>query len=121
MLVDPITVAANSPSPALTFAMVKTDGYGSERWDVPNKYSLSFSHATSPKTGERHYMQLRQTVSATDPITGGTSNQVASASLAVSVPPFGWTAATKAALVQALLDTLNDSDVTIAKFLTSQS
>lgn len=117
MLADPITVAANSPTPALTLSMIRTDGYGSERKDVPNNYGLTFSHSSSPKTGERHYMQIKQTLSATDPLSGGTSLQTASVSLAVAVPAFGWTLATKIALVQALLDTLADSDVTITKFL----
>jgi len=121
MLVDPITVAANSPSPALTFAVVAYTGEGSERKDVTNNYGLRFSHSTNAKSGERHYMQLTQTLTATNPLTGGNSVQTASVSLSVSIPSFGWTAATKAALVQALLDTLNDSDVTIAKLIGFQS
>lgn len=121
MFIDPITVAADSPTPALTLAVVRSDAYGAERWDVPNGYVLTFSHANSPKTGERHYMKLAQTLSATDPLTGGTSKQTAFVSLSVSIPAFGWTASTKAALVKALTDTLNDSDVTIAGFLNFQS
>jgi hypothetical protein len=122
MLIDPITVAANSPTPALSFAVVAYTGEGSERKDVTNSYGLKFSHSTSPKTGERHYMQLTQTLTAVNPLTGGNSVQTASVSLSVSIPSFGWTtAAAKAAVVQALLDTLNDGDVTIAKFLGYQS
>lgn len=121
MLTDPITVAANSPTPALSFAVIAFNGEGSQRKDVTNNYDLSFSHSSSPKTGERHYMQLKQTIVAVDPITGGNASLQGSVSLSVSIPTFGWTAATKAALVQALLDTLNDSDVTIAKFLGFQS
>jgi hypothetical protein len=121
MLVDPITVAANSPTPALTFAVVDFDGMGSTRKDVTNNYDLDFSHSQSPKTGERHYLKITQRLVGTDPITGGNANLTATVSLAVSIPAFGWTASTKAALVQALLDTLGDSDVTIAKFLSYQS
>lgn len=121
MLPDPITVAASSPTPALIFSTVKRDGYGAERWDVANGYQLTFSHSTNSGSGERHYMKLSQTLNATSPYTGQVSKQTASASLSVSIPPFGWDAAAKAALVKALTDTLADSDVTIAKFVAFES
>jgi len=121
MLIDPITVAADAPTPALTFAVVSWNGEGSERKDVANNYGLKFSHSSNPKTGERHYMQLTQTLTAVNPLTGGNSIQTASVSLSVSIPSFGWTAAAKDALVKALLDTLNDGDVTISKFNQFQS
>jgi hypothetical protein len=121
MLVDPITVAANAPTPALTFAVIAWNGEGSARQDVTNGYALKFSHSSSPKTGDRHYMQITQTVTAVDPITGGNSVQTGSVSLSVSIPIFGWTAAQKVALVQCLLDTLSDGDVTIAKLIGFQS
>lgn len=121
MLVDPITVAANSPTPALSLAVVSYTGTGSERRDVANAYGLKFSHSSNAKSGERHYMQMTQTVTATNPITGGNSIQTASVSLSVAIPSFGWTTAQKVALVQALLDTLNDSDVTITKLIGFQS
>jgi hypothetical protein len=121
MLVDPITVAASAPTPALTFKTVRSDGYGSERWDVPNGYQLTFSHAVSQKTGERHYMKLAQSLDATSPYTGDVSKQVATVSLAVSIPPFGWDNSAKVALLKALTDTLNDADVTMAAFIGFQS
>jgi hypothetical protein len=121
MLVDPITVAASAPTPALTFAVVAWNGEGSNRQDVANGYKLNFNHSSSTKTGERHYMQIQQTVTAVDPITGGNSIQTASVSLSASFPTFGWTAAQKDALVKALTDTLNDADVTITKFNSFQS
>lgn len=121
MLVDPITVAAASPTPALNFAVVSWNGEGSKRKDVVNNYDLNFSHSQNPKSGERHYMQIQQTVTAVDPITGGNSVQVASVSISASFPTFGWTAAQKEALVKALTDTLADSDVTVTKFLQFQS
>lgn len=120
MLIDPITVAAASPTPALTFAVVKSDGFGSERWDTANGFQLSFNHSTGT-AGERHYMKLSQTVNATSPYTALVSKQTASVSIAVSIPAFGWTQAQKEALVKALLDTLADTDVTTAKFLAFQS
>lgn len=121
MLVDPITVAAAAPTPALNFAVVAWNGEGSERKDVVNNYGLKFAHSSSPKTGERHYMQLTQTLTAVNPLTGGNSIQTASVSISAVFPSFGWTAATKDALVKAILDTLADSDVTITKFNSFQS
>jgi len=121
MLVDPITVAAASPTPALSFAVVSFSGEGSNRKDVANGYALKFSHSSSTKVGERHYMQITESKTAVDPITGGNAALSASVSISVSVPTFGWTTAQKVALVQALLDTLNDSDVTITKFIGFQS
>lgn len=119
-LADPITVAASSPTPALSFGVVKRDGYGSERRDSANGYALTFNHSENPSTGERHYMKISQTVVATNPYTGGNSKQTANVSISAAFPPFGWDATQKAALVKALLDTLADSDVTTAKFITME-
>jgi hypothetical protein len=121
MLIDPIAVAASAPTPALTFKTVRSDGYGSERWDVPNGYQLTFSHSSSPSTGERHYMKITQTLNATSPYTGDVSKQTATVSLSCGFPAFGWDASTKAALVKALTDTLADADVTVANFIAFQS
>lgn len=121
MLIDPITVAADAPTPALTFAVVSYDNEGSTRKDIPNGYTLTFRHSSNTKNGERHYMQLQQTLTAVDPITGGNSLQTASVSISASFPTFGWSSSTKDALVKALLDTLNDADVTITKFNSFQS
>lgn len=117
MLVDPITVAAASPTPALTFTVVSYDPNGTTRRDVPNQYVLRFSHSQNAKSGERHYMQIQQTKTAVNPITGGNASVVASVSISASFPTFGWTQAEKDALVKALTDTLADSDVTTTKFL----
>jgi hypothetical protein len=120
-LPDPITVAAAAPTPALSFSVIKKDGYGSERWDVTNGYQLVFNHSTSPSSGERHYMKISQTLDATSPYTGDVSKQTANVSISASFPAFGWTAASKAALVKALTDTLADADVTTAKFIAFES
>jgi hypothetical protein len=123
-LPDPITVAANAPTPALSFAVVQKDGVGATRYDAVNARSLVFTHSSPLDSGakvERHYMKVSETKDATSPYTGGTSKQTASVSLSVSIPAFGWTATQKVALVQALLDTLADSDVTIANFLNYNS
>jgi hypothetical protein len=120
-LTSPIGVAAASPTPALTLSRVKADGIGAEYWDVPNGYQLVFNHSTSPQTGERHYMKMSQTLNATSPYTGLVSKQTATVSISASFPAFGWDASTKAALVKALMDTLADSDVTVARFVAFES
>jgi len=119
MLSDPINVAASAPTPALALAAVSYDSMGSTRKDIANGYTLKISHGTNTKTGERHYMQLQQTVTAVDPLTGGNSIQTASVSISVSIPTFGWSAAQKDALIKALTDTLGV--VTNTKFNGFQS
>lgn len=120
MLVDPITVAAAAPTPALTFAVVRSDGYGSERLDVPNNYGLTINHSTN-SNGDRHYMQISQSLDAVDPYSGLTARKKMTVSLTAQVPKFGFNAAAQAALVKALTDTLVDADVTAAKWLAWQS
>jgi len=121
VLIDPITVAAAAPTPALNFYVIRSDGYGTERkHDGTDKYYLTFNHS-SGKAGDRHYMQIKLTKDAVSPYTGLTSPQTAGVSLSVSVPPFGFTSADMVALVKALTDTLADTDVTSAKFLNFQS
>jgi hypothetical protein len=120
MLVDPITIAANAPTPALVFAVVKSDGYGSERRDAGGVYALVINHEKS-KSADRHYVKISETKDATSPYTGTTSKQVASVSLSVSVPAFGWTAAQAVDLIEALIDTLNDSEFTPTRLVNWQS
>lgn len=121
MLADPISVAASAPTPALTFAVVSYDAQGSTRRDVTNGYLLKFSHSQNAKSGERHYMQIQQSKTAVDPLTGGNASVTASVSLSVSFPIFGWTAAEKDALIKVLTDTLADAEVTPTKFNSFQS
>lgn len=121
MLADPITVAAASPTPALNFYIIKSDGFGSERkHDGSDKYGLTINHSQS-KGGDRHYMQVKLTKDAVSPYTGLTSQQTATASIAFTVPAFGFSVADMVALVKALTDTLADSDVTTTKLLNFQS
>jgi hypothetical protein len=121
MLPDPIAVDASSPTPALSFAVVQADGFGSVRADVVNNFALTFSHSSpldSGTKGERHYMKVSQTKISADPyVTGRSSKLTASVSLSVSIPPSGWTLAEKVALLKALTDTLADSQVTPTGFM----
>lgn len=116
-----IAVAANSPTPALNFTLVSQADLGATRLDVPNQRTLTINHARPVNKPEKHYMQIQQQVSAVNPLTGGTSLQTASVSISVQIPSFGWTQTDKVALVQSILDTLGDSQVTIAGLLNFNS
>lgn len=120
MLPDPITIAAAAPTPQLVFAVIQTDGLGSVRRDAGGVYSLDISHQIG-KGADRHYMKISQVADAVNPYTGTTSKQIATVSLSISVPKFGFDATAMVALVKALTDTLADSEVTSAKLLQFQS
>lgn len=122
MLPDPVTIAAAAPTPALVFTLVKQDGYGSERIDTGgNGYTVIINHQKLKGSGDKHYVQMLQTVSAPDPITGVTKKQTASVSLTITRPGFGFTDAMMIALAKALTDFRDDSEVTTAKLLQFQS
>lgn len=121
MLVDPITVAAASPTPALTFTIIKQDGYGTERVDSGgNGYSTLINHSKS-KNGNTHYVQMIQTKDVTDPYSGATRPQKATVSLTIRRPVSGFSDVDMVALTKALTDFLADTDVTTAKLLQFQS
>jgi hypothetical protein len=120
MLPDPITIAASSPTPALVFSVIQTDGLGAERADAAGVYTLTINHQKG-KGADRHYMRISQVADAVNPYTGTTSKQVATVSLSISVPKFGFDATAMVALVKALTDTLADSEVTSARILQFQS
>lgn len=122
MLPDPVTVAAASPTPQLVFTIVKQDGYGSERVDTGgNGYTVIINHSRPKGGGDKHYVQMTQTVNATDPYSGLVKKQIASVSLTISRPSFGFTDAAMVALAKALTDFRDDSEVTTAKLLQFQS
>lgn len=122
MLPDPVTIAAASPTPQLVFTIVKQDGYGSERVDTGgNGYTVIINHSRPKGGGDKHYVQMTQTVNATDPYSGLVKKQIASVSLTISRPSFGFTDAAMVALAKALTDFRDDSEVTTAKLLQFQS
>jgi hypothetical protein len=122
MLPDPVTIAAAAPTPALVFTIVKQDGYGSERVDTGgNGYSVTINHQRLKGGGDKHYVQMTQTVNATDPYSGLVKKQTASVSLTITRPSFGFTDAAMVALAKALTDFRDDSEVTTAKLLQFQS
>lgn len=121
MLADPFTIAANSPNPALVFAITRSDGYGSERTDTGgNGYQTIINHQKT-KNGDRHYLQVIQTKNATDPYTTLTKSVRATASISISRPSFGFSDTDLVNLVKALTDILADSEVTVAKLIQFQS
>jgi hypothetical protein len=120
MLTDPISVAAAAPTPALSFTRVSWQGQTAVWKDGVNAYQLDMNHSMPVNGAEKHYLRITQYLTATNPITGGQSYQQASVSLSMSVPAFGWTAATKAALIKALTDTLNDAEFTVARFVNGE-
>lgn len=122
MLPDPVTVAAASPTPSLVMSIIKQDGYGSERVDTGgNGYSVIINHQRLKGGGDKHYIQMTQTVNATDPYSGLVKKQVASVSLTITRPSFGFTDAAMVALAKALTDFRDDAEVTTAKLLQFQS
>lgn len=122
MLIDPVTVAAAAPTPSLVFTVVKSDGYGSERVDTGgNGYTVITNHSRPKGGGDKHYVQMTQTLNATDPYTGLVKKQVASVSITMSRPAFGFTDAAMVALRKALTDYIDDSEVTTLRLLQFQS
>lgn len=120
MLPDPIVVAADAPNPALNFSVIRSDGYGAERRDSNGLYGLVINHSTS-KNGDRHYIQIRKTVDATNPYNSLVSPQSATISISVSKPAFGFTDAQVGDLWTALTDVLAATDVDFGKLLAFQS
>jgi len=121
MLVDPVTVTAAAPTPQLVLAIVKQDGYGSERRDATNGYTVITNHSFQKGGGDKHYIQMLKVVTATDPITGQTKKQTASVSMTIVRPAFGFTDADIVALAKALTDYRDDSEVTTIKLIQFQS
>jgi hypothetical protein len=120
MLTDPIAVAANSPNPALSFAMIRTDGYGSERRDDNGAYALVINHSTG-KAGDRHYVKITKTVNATNPYNGLVSPQSASISVSIAKPSFGFTDSDLEDLYTAILDTIASGDAGIDRIIGFES
>lgn len=120
MLPDPVSIAASAPTPAEVFRVIKSDGYGTERLSDDGIYTIVTTHDRT-KNGERHYLKVTETKDAVNPYTGGTSKQIASVSVSLSFPAFGWTAAQKAAVYKLMTDYVGDAEVTIANIINFQS
>lgn len=122
MLVDPVTVAAAAPTPALVLAVVRSDGYGSERVDTGgNGYTVTINHSKLKGGNVKHYVQMTKVLNATNPYTGLTQKQTASVSMTIVRPPFGFDDNAMIALAKALTDFRDDSEVTTARLIQFQS
>lgn len=122
MLPDPVTITAASPTPQLVLAIIKSDAYGSERVDTGgNGYTVITNHTRPKGGGDRHYVQIVQTLNAVDPYSGLTRKKTASCSLTISRPDFGFSDAAMVALSKALTDYRDDTEVTTTKLLQFQS
>lgn len=122
MLADPVTIAAASPTPSLVLAIVKSDGYGTERVDTGgNGYTVITNHSKNKDGGSRHYVQIVQRVNAVDPYSGLTKPKTASVSMTIQRPSFGFTDAAIIALAKALTDYRDDSEVTTARLIQFQA
>lgn len=120
MLTDPIAVAANAPTPALSFKLIQQDGLGSSRLDGGGVYALTVNHSTG-KSGDRHYVKLTQTINATNPYNALVTPQSASVSVSISKPAFGFDATALAALYQALVDTIASADAGVDRIIGFES
>lgn len=121
MLADPVSITAAAPTPALAFAIASVNGQSTRRVDTGgNPYTVYINH-TSGKGGDKHYLQVIQTVNATNPYTGLVEQKQASCSLTINRPSFGFTDAAMVALCKLLTDFRDDDQVGTLKLLQFQS
>lgn len=121
MLADPVAVAAATPNPAYSFAVVRSDGYGSVRKDVNGTDTEIVIQHTPGKASKRHYVKITFAKDAVNPYTSQTQRVVASVSLSMTYPSFGFTDADKAAFYLALKSFIDDDQVGIARIVQMQS
>lgn len=118
MLADPLVIAAAAPTPAIDLAIVKHDGYGSERVDDNGAaYGSVINHETL-KDGYRHYVKVTFAKDITNPYTGVIQKKYLTASLTVNAP-IGFTDAEKTAQYELLDDVLRAA--TLAKIWQRQA
>lgn len=122
-LPDPFTIAASAPTPALVMRVFSPtkDNDGYIRRTDDGIYQCLITHDMRPNKTERHYLKISETKDVTNPYTAGVAQQTAFCAISMSFPPVGWTAAQKAALAKAVIDTILDSEVTIAAIIAGQS
>lgn len=122
MLVEPITLTAASPTPALSFSRVRFDGYGSEYVDTGgNGYTVIINNTQNRQNQSRTFFQMTQKKNATDPYTGLVREVSAYAACTIMRPSFGFSDSELVALAKALTDFRDDSDVTTLRLIQRQS
>lgn len=120
MLLDPLAVAASAPNPAYSFAVIRSDGYGSERRDVATGTLMTINHEKSQK-GDRHYLKFTLSKDAVNPYSGLTTRQTLTGSMTINVPAYGFTESEAVNFIKMMQDVLNDADFTSARWLQFQS
>lgn len=121
MLPDPVTIAADAPTPELKFVIRSVNGMTATRIDSNgNPYQIVINHSDN-KVGAKHYLQVIQTKDAVNPYTSLTERCVASASLTINRPKFGFTDAEMVALAKLLTNFRDDTEVTTLRLLQYQS
>lgn len=119
-ITDPLVIGAAAPTPALNFAVVdRSKPYQSDRQDAGGVYANTFSHQLARSGAKKHYIKVTQTKIATSPITALDSKQVASCSVSISVPAYGFTEADITALYELIDDTVRAA--TLAKIQNMES
>lgn len=122
MLVEPITIDAASPTPALSFKRIRFDGYGSEFVDEGgNGFFVNINNTQNRNNQSRTFLQMLQKKNATDPYSGLTREVSAYAALTIMRPAFGFTDAEIVALVNAHTSFRTDTDVTTLRLIQRQS
>lgn len=106
-ITDPLVITAASPTPALSLAVIdRSKPYQADRSDPGGEYSSTISHTLAKNGAKRHYIKVNDRKVATSPTTGLDSVQTASVSVAISVPPFGFTVAQISALYELMDDVI---------------
>lgn len=119
-LSDPLVIVAAAPTPALNLAITdRSKPFQADRRDSGGEYSASISHSKAKNGAARHYIKVSDAVVATSPITGLDSLQTATVSVAISVPPFGFTEAAITALYELMDDVIRAA--TLAKIQNFES
>jgi len=109
---NPIALPSHGTQPALTLTRVSTGPNSSQFLDLANGTSLTIEHSKPSDLGvksERHYLRYSQAKDVTLP-SGAVVKQTASVSVAVSIPPHGWTTAEKQDLYYSAVVLMSDAD-----------
>jgi len=110
---DPLAISAASPTPALSLAVTdRSKPFQADRRDAGGEYTATISHSMGKNGSKRHYIKVNDTKVATSPTTGLDSIQSASVSVAISVPPFGFTEAQITALYELMDDVIRAATLT---------
>lgn len=119
-ITDPLAISAASPTPALSFAVTdRSKPFQADRSDAGGEYAMTVSHSSQKNGTARHYIKVTDTVIATSPVTGLDSKQIASLSVSIVVPPFGFDTAAITALYELMDDVIRAA--TLVKILNNES